>query len=153
MLEISKKIIDCFKRGNKIFWAGNGGSATMASHASAEFVGKFEKDRKALPSIALTTDLATITAVGNDYGYKHVFSRQLEALGKEGDILLTLSTSGTSENITEAHRCAEKLGMEIIAFPTKTSFLPLEVNTAYVQEEHLNTIHQIAREVEGEMFS
>jgi len=149
MHPISKTIIKCFRNGGKIFWAGNGGSASMAAHASGEFVGRFKKDRPALPSIALTTDLATITAIANDFGYENVFSRQLEALGKPGDLLLTLSTSGKSENIRQAHLMAMKLGMTWIKFPTNDD---TKLPTDETQVHHLDTIHQIAREVEEEMF-
>ena len=95
---IAKQLIDCFERGNKCLIAGNGGSSTMASHFAGELVCKFETERRALPAIALTNP-AIITAVANDDGYEHVFARQVEALGKKGDILIILSTSGRSKNI------------------------------------------------------
>ena len=158
MHEISKAIIKAFKNGNKLFVCGNGGSASESDHFVGEFVGRFEKDREALPAISLNSNTAILTAVANDFGYHKVFSRQLEALGKPGDILVTLSTSGTSKNITEAQIRAKELEMEVFTFPTKTELQDeyggetLEYTTAVTQEEHLHLIHQIAREVERAMF-
>lgn len=152
MHTISKAIIKAFKNGNKLFVCGNGGSASDSSHFAGEFVGRFEKERNALPAISLSSDLATITAVGNDYGFDYIFSRQIEGLGKEGDVLITLSTSGTSKNILEAHKKAKEMGIKVFAFPNKTVVRYERMSTASIQEVHKKLIHQISREVEEVMF-
>lgn len=105
------KISDTLKQGNKLLLCGNGGSAADAQHIAAEFIGRFKKERKALPAIALTTDTSILTCLSNDYGYETVFSRQVEALGKKGDILLGISTSGNSKNLLNAVVTAKKIGM------------------------------------------
>ena len=93
---------ECLEAGNKILLCGNGGSAADSQHIAAEFVGRFMKERKGLPAIALTTDTSILTAIGNDYGYEDVFRRQVEALGKAGDLIIGISTSGNSKNIIKA---------------------------------------------------
>ena len=149
MLSVSRNfagdIIQCFQRGNKILVCGNGGSAGEAQHFVAELVGHFEKERKALPAISLTTDTSTITAIGNDDGYDKVFSRQLEALGKAGDILFILSTSGKSKNCINAECTANNMGIKIRMFPIKSG----SQSTAYVQEKHLRIIHEICTIVDN----
>ena len=109
-------MIDAIKAGNKVFFCGNGGSAGDSQHLSAELVGRFKANRKALPSISLTVDTSALTAIGNDYGFEFVFSRQLEALGKPGDVLLTFSTSGNSKNVIEAAKTAKQLNMKTVLF-------------------------------------
>lgn len=141
----SKDIIDCFERGNKILICGNGGSAAEAQHFSAELVGHFEVKRKALPAIALTTDTSILTAVGNDDGYDNVFSRQIEALGKKGDILFILSTSGESKNCLRAELEAYGRDLTIRQFPVKSN----NQTTAGVQEKHLKLIHEICRKIDS----
>lgn len=95
-------IVHAINNGKKLMLAGNGGSAADAQHIAAEFVSRFYYDRKALPAIALTTDTSILTAIGNDYGYEDIFSRQIEALGSQGDVFLAISTSGNSKNILKA---------------------------------------------------
>ena len=102
-------------RGNKALACGNGGSAADCQHFAAELVGRFERERPGLPAIALTVDTSALTAIANDYGYDAVFSRQVEALGREGDVLLALSTSGNSRNVIEAMKAARSRGMAVIA--------------------------------------
>ena len=142
--EIAKSIIDCFKKGNKLLICGNGGSAAMAQHMAAELVGKYEYERKALPAIALTTDTSILTALSNDYknGFDFIFARQVQALGKEGDILILLSTSGKSQNCLNAWRIAIQLGIQTIDFPRKGK------STAKIQEYQLRLMHSIVRKVE-----
>ena len=142
--EISAILINAFTNGNKLLVCGNGGSATMSSHFAGEFVGKFKHKRKALPALALN-DIAVVTAVGNDYSFDEVFSRQIEAFGHEGDILITLSTSGTSPNILQAQDTAIQKGMILVPFPTNKE---LGTDTAKTQETHLKMIHEIAEIVE-----
>ncbi len=101
---------------HKILFCGNGGSAADCQHWAAEIVGRFQKERNAMPAIALTTDTSILTAIANDYGYDKVFSRQVEALGREGDILVALSTSGNSGNVIAAVEAAHKQGMKVIGF-------------------------------------
>jgi len=100
-------------RGRTIFFCGNGGSAAEAQHFAAELVGRYRRDRRGLPSIALTTDSSILTAVGNDFGFASVFARQVDALGRRGDLLVALTTSGRSSNILEAIRAARKKGMRV----------------------------------------
>jgi D-sedoheptulose 7-phosphate isomerase len=99
------------ERGGRVFFVGNGGSAADSQHLAAELVGRFERERRGLPAIALTTDTAVLTSVANDYGFEHVFVRQVEALGRPGDLLVGLSTSGTSPNVLRAMECAGRLGL------------------------------------------
>lgn len=104
-----------FARGNKALACGNGGSAADCQHFAAEIVGRFERERPGLPAIALTTDTSALTAIGNDYSYDAVFSRQVEALGRPGDVLLALSTSGNSRNVLAAMQAAQAREMTLIA--------------------------------------
>ncbi len=106
---------ECLRGGHKILACGNGGSAAEAQHLVAELVGRFREERRALPAIALTADTATLTAIGNDYGYERVFARQLEALGRAGDLLFAISTSGNSANVVRAAQAARSLGCTVVA--------------------------------------
>ena len=114
ILEVIELCVDTLKNGNKIIFCGNGGSATDSQHLAAELVSRFNFDRPALPAIALTTDTSALTAIGNDYGYEKVFSRQLEAIGKNGDILFGFSTSGRSKNIILAFEIAKKMNIKTV---------------------------------------
>jgi D-sedoheptulose 7-phosphate isomerase len=144
MNRISKILIKAFENGNKLMIVGNGGSAAMAQHMAAEFVCKFEHDREPLPAIALTTDTSALTAIGNDYGFDHIFSRQVTALRKPGDVLILLSTSGKSENIIVAKNRAELWKqLVVIDFPRKGK------TTAKIQEYQFKLMHDICREVEN----
>jgi D-sedoheptulose 7-phosphate isomerase len=105
----------CLRGGGKILACGNGGSAADAQHLVAELVGRFREERRALPAIALTADAATLTALGNDYGYERVFARQIEALARPGDLLFALSTSGNSANVVLAARTARELRCTVVA--------------------------------------
>ena len=114
--DIANILIDAFEQGRSVYICGNGGSAADAQHIAAEMVGRFQRDgRKALPCVAMTTDTSIITAVGNDFGFEDVFARQVEALGKPGDVLWVLSTSGRSPNIVKAVNIARERGMKIVA--------------------------------------
>jgi len=141
-------------QGGKILACGNGGSAADAQHFAAELVGRFERERRELGAIALTTDSSILTAIGNDYGYDEVFSKQVRALGKPQDILLAISTSGNSKNVILAIEAAQKIGMGIIAFtgrgggqinnlvsqPNIHLCVPSD-RTARIQETHLLLLH------------
>jgi D-sedoheptulose 7-phosphate isomerase len=109
-------IVDCFRRGGSVYVCGNGGSAADAQHIAAELVGRFLRERRALPCVALTTDTSILTAVGNDYGFDRVFARQVEALVREGDLLWVLSTSGNSTNALEAVRSARLQKAGVVGF-------------------------------------
>jgi D-sedoheptulose 7-phosphate isomerase len=143
------------KLGNKLLICGNGGSAADSQHFAAEVVGRFEKERKGFSAIALTTDTSALTAIGNDYGFDRVFSRQVEALGQKGDILIGISTSGNSNNVIEAVRVAKGLGIFTVGLLGKDggqlkdlvdkAFIVRSNNTARIQEVHITFIHAICR--------
>jgi D-sedoheptulose 7-phosphate isomerase len=151
-------IVESIKKGNKILIFGNGGSAADAQHIAAEIVGRYQKDRKGWPAIALTTDTSIITAISNDYGYDLVFSRQVEALSKKGDVLIGLSTSGNSKNIINALTKGHDIGTMNITFTGRDggkikeiSDLNLNItsnNTARIQECHMVIYHIICELVE-----
>ena len=116
-IEIAAKLcIDSLKNGNKILIFGNGGSAADAQHIAAELVGRYKTERKGLSAIALTTDTSILTSVSNDYGYSYLFKRQVEALANDGDVLIGISTGGTSANVVSALKIAKKLGCQSIGF-------------------------------------
>jgi len=151
--EASDIVANTLKSGKTIFIAGNGGSATMATHISGEFLGRFKKERKSLPSISLAADTAALTAIANDYGYDFIFSRQLEGLAKRGDLLITLTTSGNSENLIKAMGAAKNLSVRTISLSGKDGgrmkgMADLEIiipsnNTPRIQETHLLILHII----------
>lgn len=113
--KIAEVCTEAYKRGNKVIWAGNGGSAADAQHMAGEMVSKFYFDRPAIPSIALTTDTSVITSIGNDYGYSKVFSRQIQANGVRGDVFIGISTSGNSQNLVESLDMCRKIGITTVA--------------------------------------
>ena len=119
-IEVAARLcIDCLNNGNKILIFGNGGSAADAQHIAAEIVGRYKVERKGLPAIALTTDTSAITAIANDFGYTHVFDRQIEALAHKGDVLIGISTSGSSVNVINALKRAKDLGCKSIGLSGK----------------------------------
>ena len=146
------------RAGHTILWFGNGGSATQSQHMAAEFVGRFLKERRALPSIALTGNIANLTAIANDYAYEQVFSRQVEALGRPGDVAVGLSTSGNSPNVIAALRAARQRRLTTIGFGRATGGAMREVCdiylgvpstvTARIQEVHLTLGHILCGLVE-----
>jgi len=113
--KVAQLLIDTYKAGGKTLWAGNGGSAADAQHMATELVSKFRLERKGLPSIALTVNTSTLTAVGNDYGYERVFARQIEAYGKAGDVFIGISTSGNSVNLVKALEACKANGVVTVA--------------------------------------
>ncbi len=143
------------KSGYKILICGNGGSAADSQHFAAEIVGRFEKERKGFPAIALTTDTSALTAIGNDYGFENIFSRQVEALGEKGDILIGISTSGNSENVIKAVEVAKGRGIFTVGFLGKDggklkdivdkAFIVRHKNTARIQEVHLTLEHTLCK--------
>ena len=159
--KVANVLIRCLKNDGTIFWCGNGGSASDSQHLAGELVGRFVGDRKPLKSIALTADSAVMTCIGNDYGYEHIFSRQVEALGSEGDVLVGISTSGDSENVLHAFKVAEQRGMETIALlgkgggkassMVKQSIIVPSKSTARVQEMHILIGHILCELIEEGM--
>lgn len=162
ILDAAQKIIECLKRGRKILICGNGGSAADAQHIAAELVGRFKKERAALPAIALSTDSSFLSAWSNDYSFETVFQRQVQGLGQEGDVLLAISTSGNSKNVLSASREALAKKMTVIAltgngggklreFSSICIDVPSTV-TARIQECHILAYHVIC-ELVDEAFS
>ena len=159
--EVVDIIVKCFKSGNKVLFCGNGGSAADAQHMAGEFVCKMANVRAPLPSIALSTDTSILTAIGNDFGFNKVFSRQVDALGQEGDVLIALSTSG-SENIIEAVIAARLKGLCTIGFTGEKGRKRMRMNhntvvvksdnTARIQEAHEFLLHVICQKVEDVYF-
>ncbi len=157
----AETLVSAFMAEGKVLVCGNGGSAADAQHFSAELVGRFEKERPGLASIALTTDTSALTAIGNDYDFDAIFSRQVRALGHEQDVLVAISTSGNSTNVIEAIEAAHEKGMNIIALTGRDGGKianMLTVNdillnvpyhrTARIQEVHITTIHALCDAVD-----
>ena len=115
MLQAIETVIHALQSGGKVLLFGNGGSAADSQHIAAELVGRFKKDRKGMPAIALTTDTSILTSVANDFGYEEIFRRQVEALGEQGDVLIGISTSGRSKNVVLAIQKAREMGIVTIA--------------------------------------
>ena len=146
------------KAGGKILLCGNGGSAADAQHIAAELTGRYKTERSALAGIALTTDTSALTAIGNDYGYEFVFSRQLEALGREGDLLIAISTSGNSGNVVKALELAQKIGIKTIGLSGRTGGAMNELcelnlvvpsnDTPRIQEMHIMIGHIICQAID-----
>ena len=155
------EIIKCFSMGHKIIIFGNGGSAADAQHIVAEFIGRFQKERKSLPAISLTTDSSIITSLSNDYSYDIVFSRQCESLVSKGDIVLGISTTGNSKNVEEGIKTAKKMGAVTIGLLggdggiiSNVVDIPIIVeskNTARIQEVHRVIYHIMCELVESEI--
>ena len=150
--------IATLKAGGKILLCGNGGSAADAQHIAAELTGRYKTERGALAGIALTTDTSALTAIGNDYGYEFVFSRQLEALGREGDLLIAISTSGNSGNVIKALELAQKIGIKTIGLSGRTGGAMNELcelnlvvpsnDTPRIQEMHIMIGHIICQAID-----
>lgn len=158
LLSIVDDLSEVLKYSKKIFTFGNGGSAAQASHFATELCVRFLDDRRPLPAISLNTDGSVLTAIGNDYGFEYIFSRQLEALASPGDVVLAFSTSGKSPNIYYALKKAEQLGLKSYAFLggdggevidiASKSYVVDSYNTARVQEVHMVLIHLLVQLVE-----
>lgn len=162
LIYLSEKIAFAFTNDQKLMLCGNGGSAADAQHIAAEFVNRFEIERPPLPAIALTTDTSVITSIGNDYSFKDIFLKQIKAIGKEGDILLVISTSGSSENIVRAVKYARdhsiftagllgKDGGKLLGL-LDLSILANDFNTARIQEAHITASHILCHLVDYLMF-
>jgi D-sedoheptulose 7-phosphate isomerase len=166
--DCSEKIVDaavliaqCLGSGGKLLFFGNGGSAADAQHLAAEFVGRFQTERQPLSAIALTTNSSILTAVGNDYGFDQIFSRQVQALGRSGDVAIGVSTSGNSPNVTGAIKQAAKQGLKTIGLAGKDggslaksvdiSITVASTNTGRVQECHITIGHILCELVENDL--
>jgi D-sedoheptulose 7-phosphate isomerase len=162
VIESAELIVNTLKVGGKVLLAGNGGSAADAQHIAGEFVSRFHYDRPGLPAIAITTDTSILTAIGNDYGYDRLFSRQVQALGNKGDVFVGISTSGNSANIVEALKVAKEQGLKTIGFTGNKGGKMLEMcdialrmpspETPKIQEGHIVIGHIICGLVEAAMF-
>ncbi len=159
-------VIDCIiaamRRGNRVFFAGNGGSAADAQHLAAEFVSRFEFDRPGLPSLSLSTDTSMLTAIGNDYGYEHLFVRQLQAQARPGDVFVGITTSGKSPNVLRAFDACKDMQITSIALCGLGGDLEYKADyvlripsnhTPRIQECHILIGHMICAEVELQMFA
>ena len=158
-------MVECLNAGGKIMACGNGGSAADAQHFAAELMGRFERERRELAAVALTTDTSILTAVGNDYSYDQVFSKQVRGLGKSGDILLAITTSGNSKNVIKAVEAAQAMGIKVIALSGNgggqlnnvlgANDLLLAApssRTARIQETHLVLLHALCDGIDHVMF-
>jgi DnaA initiator-associating protein len=158
-------MVEALIRGNKILSCGNGGSAGDAQHFSSELLNRYERDRPSLPAMALTTDSSTITSIANDYSYDEVFSKQIRALGQQGDILLAISTSGNSRNVIKAMEAAVSRDMTIVTLTGRDggemagllgeNDVEIRVpsnRTARIQEVHLLVIHNLCETIDDSLF-
>ncbi len=158
--EIVQLLIRTLQAGNKIILFGNGGSAADSQHIAAELVSKFRRDRQALPAIALTTDTSILTSIANDYGYENVFSRQIEALGRPGDVAIGISTSGNSPNVIQGVKTALAKGMITVGFTGEEGgelkdwvdicFRVPSRSTPRIQEVHITVAHAMCELIEQE---
>ena len=163
LVDVASRCVDVYKHGKKTILAGNGGSAADAQHIAAELVGRYGFDRPSLPSLALTTDTSNLTAIGNDYGYDKVFSRQLEGMGQEGDLFIGISTSGNSLNIINAFQSAKEKGITTVALTgrdggkmAKMADIAIVVpshDTPRIQESHILIGHILCDIIEKEIFA
>jgi D-sedoheptulose 7-phosphate isomerase len=155
---IAEKMTSAILAGHKVLWCGNGGSAADSQHLAAELMGQFRRERRGLPSIALTTDTSILTAIANDYGYERVFERQVEALCTKGDVLVGISTSGSSKNVCAALKSARKSGAFTVAFTgqgggamASVAEITLSIaskDTARIQEGHILCGHMLCDWIE-----
>jgi D-sedoheptulose 7-phosphate isomerase len=156
--EAASALVECYRRGGKVIVFGNGGSAADSQHLAAELVVRFEKERKSLPCVALTTNTSILTATSNDYDFSRIFSRQIEALADPSDVVVAISTSGNSENVLEGARAARAKKVPVIALTgrdggklVKESDIAIVAraeNTARIQEIHVTVIHILCKIVE-----
>lgn len=160
LMTLHDRLVECFRSGHKAMICGNGGSASDAMHISGEYLNRERmKDRRALPLICLTGDAATITGIGNDFGFEQIYARQVDALGRPGDILILLSTSGQSANILAAQEAAAKAGVYTVAFSgggplsevVDLAFIIDSTSTERIQEATLNLLHMVTAAVEEAM--
>lgn len=162
LTSIIKLIADALETGNKLLLFGNGGSAAQAQHLAAEFVNRFLMDRPPLPAMALSADTSILTSIGNDYSFSEIFSKQIVALGREGDIAIGISTSGNSANVIRAIEVAKEMGLETVALTgndggdlakvANHSLIVPSSNTPCIQEVHMAVVHILCEMVEAQIF-
>ena len=162
IIQVSRVIADAFNDGRKLILFGNGGSATDASHIAAEFINRFKRERPGLPAMALNTDVAVLTSIANDYDYPEAFARQLRILSDEGDIVIAISTSGSSRNILKALDVAKRKRLVTVAFTgakgtkmaskTAYAFVVASSDTPRIQEVHITLGHVLCQVVEEILF-
>jgi len=161
LLNMADRLVRALNDEKKIIIFGNGGSAADAQHFAAELVGKYKKNRKALPAIAVTTNSSTITAIGNDYGYEETFKRSVEALAEKGDVLIGISTSGRSKNVIKALTKGKEIGCITLGFTGKQTtemdkwcdlaFKVSSENTPIIQEVHITALHILCELIEDQI--
>ncbi len=162
LVRVAKAMSDSIRGGGKVICMGNGGSAADSQHFVAELVGRFEAEGRALPAIALTTNTSVLTALANDYSYDMIFSRQVEALAKPGDVVVGISTSGNSKNVVEALAAAKRIGCRTVSLTGKRGKIPEMTDegmnigvdsprTSVIQEAHICAIHLISKLIEDEL--
>jgi len=160
--EVSKVIAGAFTDGKKLILFGNGGSSADASHIAAEFINRFKRERPGLPAIALNTDMAVITSIANDYDFSEIFAKQLKAISEEGDVVIAMSTSGSSPNILKAMDVAKKKRLVTVAFTglkgekfaskAQYAFIVPSDSTPRIQEIHITLGHVVCQMVEEILF-
>ena len=158
---ISTALCSCISSGHKIYFCGNGGSCADSQHLAAEFTGKFLSDRRPLPALALTADTSVLTCISNDYGFDHVFVRQIQALGTEGDCIFFLSTSGNSKNLVEAAKIASKKSITTVALLGRDGgllgsivdypYIVPSFSTSTIQETHLLIGHSLISSIVSQL--
>ena len=160
--EIGRSMVESIRSGGKVVFLGNGGSAADAQHLAAEFTGHFVRERAPVAAMALSTDTSALTAIGNDYGFEHVFERQIRALGRKGDVCVAISTSGNSPNVLRAAETAREIGMRVIALTGRDGgklarlaemalVIPSD-STARIQECHITIGHILCEYVDEELI-
>lgn len=165
IVEAGQRMVESLLNGGKILTCGNGGSAGDAQHFSSELLNRFERERPALPAIALTTDSSTITSIANDYNYNEVFAKQIRALGNPGDVLMAISTSGNSGNVVQAIQAAHDRDMIVVALTGNEGGKMAQLysghdvelrvpstSTARIQEVHLVIIHALCDHIDNQLF-
>lgn len=162
LVEFAELLAERFKSGGKLLVAGNGGSAADAQHLAAEFVNRFQIERPPLPALALTTDTSVITSISNDYDFSEIFSKQIKAIGREGDVLLVITTSGASENIVNALETAKKMGILAAALVGRGGGSAADAaeivfnvdtnSTPRIQEVHITFCHMLCELVDYKLF-
>jgi len=156
--EVGTHLIECLARGGRVFWVGNGGSAADCQHLASELVGRFQRERRGMASLALTTDTSALTSIANDYGFERIFARQVEAIGQPGDLLMAISTSGGSPNVLQAVEVARALGLKTIGLSGRDGgqlkdmadvcVVVASESTARIQEAHILIGHILCDLVE-----
>lgn len=158
LARVCQRLTACLSQGGQVLVCGNGGSAAESQHFAAELTGRFKRERRGWPALALTVDTSALTAIGNDYGFDRVFARQVEAFGRRGDVLVAISTSGRSPNVVAAAQEGRARGLHVVALTGATPgalgaeadevIAVPDADTARVQEVHLTVLHAICDEVE-----